>query len=126
MKENMTLKKIVTKNCSVTKQTIDYIEILASQLIVKSESGIASTPKEFINTFVQLSEITKQMDACEKIIGSTLQAMLIADLDEVGDEINECFEMYHEVSDRYEANKEIIYNTILNETYLKKAFHQEK
>ena len=66
------------------------------------------------------------MDACEKMIGSTLQAMLIAELDEVGDEINECFEMYHEVSDRYETNKEIIYNTILNETYLKKAFHQEK
>ena len=119
-----TLKEIVTKNCETVKEMIDYAESFKKEFesITKSEKPLPTYEK--LSIAVRLSEIAKSMDSCEQIIKSSIQAILIADLEVEGDDISQCLELYTSTANHYEAFKEAAYKTILDEDYLKAVFKE--
>ena len=124
MENIKSLKEIVTKNCETVNEVIDYAESFKKELESRTKSATPLPAFEKLSIAVRLSEIAKTMDSCEKIIKSTIQAILIADLEVEGDDVDQCLQMYIVTSNQYQAFKEAAYKTILDEEYLKAAFKE--
>ena len=118
------LKEIVTKNCKTVNEIIDYAESFEKEFESRTKSAMPLPAFEKLSIAVRLSEIAKTMDSCEKIIKSTIQAILIADLEVEGDDISQCLELYTSTANHYEVFKEAAYKTILDEDYLKTVFKE--
>ena len=124
MENIKSLKEIVTKNCETVNEVIDYAESFKKELESRTKSATPLPAFEKLSIAVRLSEIAKTMDSCEKIIKSTIQAILIADLEVEGDDVDQCLQMYIVTSNQYQAFKEAAYKTILDEEYLKATFKE--
>lgn len=118
------LKSIVISNTSTINEAIDYMKSFCKTFAEGTTRSCSLTKLECIGYAIQLTQMAKLMDSIESIIKQTCQAILIADLDVEGKDIDECFEMYSNCVNRYETFREEAYNTILNEDYLKIAFKQ--
>ena len=124
MENIKSLKEIVTKNCETVNEVISYAESFEKELESRTKSATELPAYEKLSIAIRLSEIAKSMDSCEKIINSTLMAIMMADLDVAGDDMNQCLQLYIITSNNYQAFKEAAYKTILDEDYLKTVFKE--
>lgn len=122
MENKKSLVEIVENNTSTVNETIDYMDKFTEEFTNKVSSSKLLSKIELIGYAMQLEQIAKLMDSCEHLIKKTCQALLVADLDEEGDDIEYCFEHYSDCANRYEKFKKKAYKKVLSEEYLEMIF----
>lgn len=119
MKLSKEVKKFVMDCCTAVNEKLDYLEDLVEEhLRCIAEATSPITEDIIMWDDYTLSKVKNHMIDCENMIELIVKIILLDDHFECED-LDMCYRMYFECSNRYEEFKENSYKKLLSKNYLK-------
>ena len=112
-------KDLVVENYRTINDVIDYMEDLIDDYIgCKSETTVPMTEKLIMWDAYMLSKINRHISYCEDMIEQIVKIILKDDHFEC-DDLDMCYRLYFDCSNRYEKFKLTTYQSFLSYNYFK-------